>query len=39
MLRRSLAALNTTEAMETLVKTLQRFPSNKDFLEKIRSVL
>ena len=39
MLRRSLAALSTTEAMETLVKTLQRFPSNKDFLEKIRSVL
>ena len=39
MLRRSLAALNTTEAMETLVKTMQKFPSNRDFLEKIRSVL
>lgn len=39
MLRRSLAALNPTEAMETLVKTLQRFPTNKEFLERIKSVL
>lgn len=39
MLRRSLAAMPTTEAMEQLVRTLQKFPSNKEFLEKIRSVL
>jgi len=39
MLRRSLAGMNTTEAMETLVKTMKKFSSNKDFLEKIRSVL
>ena len=39
MLRRSLAALSTTEAMEQLVRTLQKFPTNKDFIEKIRSVL
>ena len=39
MLRRSLAAMPTTEAMEQLVRTLQKFPTNKEFLEKIRSVL
>jgi transcription termination factor Rho len=39
MLRRSLAALHPTEAMETLVKTLSRFPDNKAFLERIKSVL
>ncbi|MGQ0635167.1 MAG: transcription termination factor Rho [Planctomycetaceae bacterium] len=39
MLRRSLVSLNTIEAMEQLVKTLQRFPSNREFLAKIRSIL
>lgn len=39
MLRRSLAALNPTEAMETLVRTLSKFPDNKAFLERIKSVL
>ncbi len=39
MLRRSLVSMNATEAMEQLIKTLQKFPSNKEFLERIRSVL
>jgi transcription termination factor Rho len=39
MLRRSLVSLNPVEAMEQLVRTLERFPSNADFLAKIRSVL
>ena len=39
MLRRSLITLNPIEAMEQLTKTLARFPSNKDFLAKVRSVL
>jgi transcription termination factor Rho len=39
MLRRSLVALNQIEAMEQLVKTLARFPSNKEFLTKIRAIL
>ena len=39
MLRRSLVSLNPIEAMEQLVKTLGRFPSNKEFLTKIRSIL
>jgi transcription termination factor Rho len=39
MLRRSLVSLNPIEAMEQLVKTLQRFPTNREFLAKIRSIL
>lgn len=39
MLRRSLVSLSPVEAMEQLIRTLERFPSNKEFLEKIRSVL
>jgi transcription termination factor Rho len=39
MLRRSLVSLNQIEAMEQLVKTLQRFPTNREFLTKIRSIL
>jgi len=39
MLRRSLVSMNPTEAMEQLIKTLQKFPSNKEFMERIRSVL
>jgi transcription termination factor Rho len=38
-LRRSLVSMNNVEAMEQLVKTLQRFPSNREFLAKIRSIL
>ena len=39
MLRRSLISLNPVEAMEQLAKTLERFPTNKEFLTKIRAVL
>jgi len=39
MLRRSLISLSPVEAMEQLAKTLERFPSNKEFLTKIRAVL
>jgi transcription termination factor Rho len=39
MLRRSLVSLNQIEAMEQLVKTLSRFPTNREFLTKIRSIL
>ena len=39
MLRRSLVSLNPIEAMEQLAKTLQRFPSNKEFLARIRTIL
>jgi transcription termination factor Rho len=38
-LRRSLVSMNSVEAMEQLIRTLQRFPTNADFLAKIRSVL
>ena len=39
MLRRSLVAMSPVEAMEQLIKTLQRFPSNAEFLAKVKSVL
>ncbi len=39
MLRRSLVSLNPVEAMEQLTTTLSRFPSNKEFLQKIKAVL
>ncbi len=39
MLRRSLISLSPVEAMEMLSKTLDRFPSNTEFLEKVKSVL
>jgi ABC-type branched-subunit amino acid transport system ATPase component len=39
MLRRSLISLNPIEAMEQLVRTLERFPTNAEFLTKIRSIL
>ncbi|MBS0266858.1 MAG: transcription termination factor Rho [Planctomycetes bacterium] len=39
MLRRSLVSLNPIEAMEQLVKTLARFPTNREFLTKIRAIL
>ena len=39
LLRRSLVSLNPIEAMEQLSKTLAKFPTNADFLAKVRSVL
>jgi transcription termination factor Rho len=39
MLRRSLVAMSPVEAMEQLIKTLQRFPTNTEFLAKVKSVL
>lgn len=39
MLRRSLISLNPVEAMEQLSSTLKKFPSNQEFLEKIRAIL
>jgi transcription termination factor Rho len=39
MLRRSLVAMSPVEAMEQLIKTLQRFPTNAEFLAKVKSVL
>lgn len=39
MLRRSLISLNPVEAMEQLSSTLKKFPTNKEFLEKIRAIL
>ncbi len=39
MLRRSLISLNSIEAMEQLTRTLERFPTNAEFLTKIRSIL
>jgi transcription termination factor Rho len=39
MLRRSLISLSPVEAMEQLTRTLDRFPTNNEFLEKVKSVL
>lgn len=39
MLRRSLISLNPVEAMEQLTKTMDKFPTNKEFLTRIRAVL
>ncbi|REJ81456.1 MAG: transcription termination factor Rho [Planctomycetota bacterium] len=39
MLRRSLVSMSPTEAMDQLIRTLQKFESNKEFLERIRNVL
>ena len=39
MLRRSLISLNAVEAMEQLTRTLDRFPTNKEFLERVKSIL
>ncbi len=39
LLRRSLVSMNPVEAMEQLSKTLAKFPTNADFLAKVRSVL
>ncbi len=39
MLRRSLVSLSSVEAMEQLIRTLQKFPTNAEFLQRVRSVL
>ncbi len=39
MLRRSLINMNPVEAMEQLSRTLQKFPTNKDFLERLKNIL
>lgn len=39
MLRRSLVSLNSVEAMEQLIRILAKYPTNAEFLAKIRSVL
>lgn len=39
LLRRSLVSLEPVEAMEQLIRTLERFPSNAEFLKKIRSIM
>ena len=39
LLRRSLISMSPVEAMEQLTKTLQRFPSNADFLARIKQIL
>lgn len=39
LLRRSLISMSPVEAMEQLTKTLQKFPSNADFLARIRQIL
>jgi transcription termination factor Rho len=39
MLRRSLISMSPVEAMEQLVKTLGKFPTNQDFLARVRSIL
>ncbi len=39
MLRRSLVSLNPIEAMEQLTKTMDKFPTNREFLSRIKAVL
>ena len=39
MLRRSLLSLSPVEGMEQLTRILQKYPSNREFLSKIRSIL
>ena len=39
LLRRSLISLSPVEAMEQLIKTMEKFPTNKEFLLRIRAVL
>ncbi len=39
MLRRSLISLTPVDAMEQMTRTLEKFPSNRVFLQKIRQVL
>ena len=39
LLRRSLISLNPVEAMEQLTRTMEKFPTNREFLQKIRAIL
>jgi transcription termination factor Rho len=39
MLRRSLVSMSPVEAMEQLTRIMPKFPSNREFLKKIRAVL
>jgi len=39
LLRRSLISMSPVEAMEQLIRTLARFPTNAEFLKKIRSIM
>jgi transcription termination factor Rho len=39
MLRRSLVSLSSVEAMEQLIRTLDKFPTNAEFLDRVRSIL
>jgi transcription termination factor Rho len=39
LLRRSLISLSPVEAMEQLTRKLEMFPSNREFLNKVRNVL
>ena len=39
MLRRSLVSLSSVEAMEQLTQTLGKFPTNGDFLDRIKDIL
>lgn len=39
LLRRSLISMSPVEAMEQLTKTLHRFPSNEEFISRIRHIL
>lgn len=39
MLRRSLVSMSPVEAMEQLTKTMDKFPTNSEFLKRIRAVL
>jgi transcription termination factor Rho len=39
MLRRSLISLSPVEAMESLTKALERFPTNDEFLKKVKHIL
>lgn len=39
MLRRSLISLNPVEAMEQLTRTMERFPTNSEFLQRVKAIL
>jgi len=39
MLRRSLVSMSPVEAMEQLTKILQKYPSNEEFLDRVKAIL
>jgi len=39
MLRRSLVSMSPVEAMEQLTKILNKYPDNKEFLERVKAIL